>query len=326
MQKRNRDIAYRCGLLLLLGLAPMLCRAQSDQHYTMFMYNKLLYNPAYTGSRDVLSVNGLYRKQWTDMPGAPQTVNLSVDAPLGSYMKTFRKLAAGISITNEKQGVERNSSLRGYYAYRLQLKHSVLSLGLSAGANLYSANYTLLNPYQQNDPNLNGDVKNAILPNFGVGAYWSGDKFYCGLSAPNLLENRYDKNAPQTNVKNAKQIRSYYLSGGYVFTVNEIIKLEPQVLARYAVNPDYRLPFNCDINITAIAYDRLMLGVTYRTDKSMEMIAHMQATKRINLGYAFDYMLSALNGYSGATHELVLGYDLVRETTKFHTPRFIKSF
>ena len=49
---------YFLSLILLL---PWCLHAQSDQHYTMFMYNKLLYNPAYAGSRDVTSVNGVYR-------------------------------------------------------------------------------------------------------------------------------------------------------------------------------------------------------------------------------------------------------------------------
>jgi type IX secretion system PorP/SprF family membrane protein len=312
------------GLLLLL--IPLLGYGQSDQHYTMFMYNKLLYNPGYTGSRDVLSINGLYRTQWTDISGAPRTMTLSADATVGSYMKPFRPIAVGLSVTNEKIGVERNTNIKSYYAYRLQLRNSVLSFGLSAGVNLYSANYSDLNPYQQNDLNLVNDVKNAVLPNFGAGIYWSGDNYYCGLSVPNLVENKYDKNGIKISEKSARQIRAYYLSGGYVFTVNETIKLEPQVLMRYAINPDYRLPFNCDINLSAIAYDRLLIGFTYRTDKSMEAIVHMQATKRINIGYAYDYMMSALNGYSGGTHEVVLGYDLIRETTKFLTPRFIKAF
>lgn len=314
------------GLWLLFMLAQFCGWAQSDQHYTMFMYNKLLYNPGYTGSRDLLSLNGLYRRQWTDIEGAPRTMNFTADATVGSYMKPFRSVAVGLSVTNEKVGVERNTAMRAYYAYRVPLKGSVLSFGLCGGANLYSANYSALNPYQQNDLNLVNDVKNAVLPNFGAGVYWSGDNYYCGLSVPNLLEDKYDKNGIMISEKSARQIRAYYLNGGYVFTVNETIKLEPQVLMRYARNSDYRLPFNCDFNLSAIAYNRLLLGFTYRTDKSMEAIVHLQATTRINIGYAYDYTMSALSGYSGGAHEIVLGYDLIRETNKFLSPRFIKAF
>ncbi|WP_151675485.1 type IX secretion system membrane protein PorP/SprF, partial [Patiriisocius marinus] len=38
--------------------------AQQDAQYTQYMYNTLSINPAYAGSRDVLSVLGLYRNQW----------------------------------------------------------------------------------------------------------------------------------------------------------------------------------------------------------------------------------------------------------------------
>lgn len=316
-----RKIVFICLLLL-----PTAVIAQSDQHYTMFMYNKIMYNPAYTGSRDATSVNALYRDQWDGINGAPKTINLSVDGLVGSYMKPVRKYGVGLSITNEKLGVESNSVIKAYYAYRIFLSQSVLSLGLSGGINLYSAAYSKLNLYQQNDPNFASNLRNAMLPNFGAGAYWSGDNYYAGLSVPNLLEDYYDKHEVKLNNKLARQIRAYYLGGGYVYAVNEIMKLEPQLLARYAINGDYKLPFNCDINVSAIAYDRLLVGFTYRTDNSFEVILHVQATKKLNIGYAYDYLLSALNGYNGGSHELVVGWDFVKDNSKYQTPRFIRKF
>src|SRR5690242_20552077 len=56
------------AVLLLLSASAF---AQSDQHYTMFMYNKMLYNPAYAGSRDVVSANALYRRQWMQINRSP---------------------------------------------------------------------------------------------------------------------------------------------------------------------------------------------------------------------------------------------------------------
>lgn len=309
-------------LYCLLLLLPWQLVAQSDQHYTMFMYNKLLYNPGYAGSREVMSVNTQYRSQWAGIAGAPKTLNFSADGLVGSYMRAFRPVAVGVSVTNEKVGVENNTHLRAYYAYRLRLKKSVLSFGLMGGGSLYSAGYSSLNPYQLNDQNLAADINNAFLPNFGAGAYWSADNYYIGLSVPSMLENKYDKNGTQI----ARQIRGYYLSAGYVYTLNETIKLKPQVLARYAGNGDYKLPFNCDINISAIAYDRIQAGVTYRTDKSLGAIVHVQVTSRINVGYAYDYLMSDIAPFARGAHELVLGYDFVKEHLKFATPRFSKAF
>jgi type IX secretion system PorP/SprF family membrane protein len=313
-------------LAYFMILIPVVAAAQSDQHYTMFMYNKLLYNPAYAGSRDVFSLNGVYRDQWDKINGAPKTMNLSVDAPVGTYMKPFRQVALGMSVSNEKLGVESNTVLKAYYAYRIQFNKTVLSLGLAGGVNLYSANYNKLNLYQQNDPNFSYNIRNAALPNFGAGAYWSADDFYCGFSVPNILEDYYDKHEVKINNKIARQIRAYYLSGGYVYTVNETVRLLPQVLMRYAINTDYRLPFSCDFNLTGVYMERFMCGFTYRTDKSIECIVHIQATKKLNVGYAFDYMVSGLNGYNGGTHELVIGYDIMHDVSKFLTPRFIKKF
>jgi hypothetical protein len=69
-----------------------------------------------------------------------------------------------------------------------------------------------------------------------------------------------------------------------------------------------------------------MLGLTYRTDKSLEVILHVQATKKINIGYAYDYLMSDLKGYGKGAHELVLGYDFIRDNSKYTTPRFIRTF
>ena len=97
-------------------------------------------------------------------------------------------------------------------------------------------------------------------------------------------------------------------------------------MVRYAHNSRYGLPLSSDINLTAIYADRIMAGITYRTDQSFEAIIHLQATKSINIGYAYDYLLSALSGYSGGTHELVVGYDLMRDHAKHTNPRFLRAF
>jgi len=319
--QRERPLLF---LILLFAVMPLAATAQSDQHYTMFLYNKLLYNPAYAGSRDITSVNGDYRDQWSGISGAPKTTNITIDAPVGSYMRPFRKVAVGGSIASEKIGVENNTNVMGYYAYRIQEGNRVLSFGLRGGLKMYSANYSQLSLNSQNDNSLVHDVKNALLPNAGVGVYWYGPNFYAGLSVPNLLQNYYDRK--QSTDSKAKEVRGYYASGGYVIDAHENIKIEPQVLMRYAGNSMYRLPFNTDLNVSCFFYDRLMAGFTFRTDLSFEGIVHIQATKNLNIGYAYDYLMSDLKGYDHGAHEIVIGYDFVRDNSKYITPRFIRAF
>ena len=56
--------------------------AQQDPMYTQYMENLLTLNPAYAGSRDVLSAMVVSRNQWVSMPGAPDTRSFSMNSPL----------------------------------------------------------------------------------------------------------------------------------------------------------------------------------------------------------------------------------------------------
>ncbi|MES2477786.1 MAG: type IX secretion system membrane protein PorP/SprF [Bacteroidota bacterium] len=314
--------------ILLSITAPMAIKAQTTitPHYSMFMYNKLIYNPGYAGSREATCVNALYRNQWVGINGAPRSFSVSIDGPVGSYMKSFRHVALGLSVSNESAGVIDNTNIMAYYAYRIALKKTMLSFGLQAGTSMLSARYSELNPYQSGDNSLTKDVKSKLLPNFGAGVYWRGDKFYLGASIPNLLENTYDKSSSSAGNQAAKQVRAYYLSGGYVFTLSENFKLEPQALLRYAGNANYKIPVSADFNLSAIFYDRLMLGVTYRTDQSIAGIVHLQISKNINAGYSYDYTTKVLNGFNGGSHEVTVGFDFIRDNNKYINPRFIKLF
>lgn len=314
--------------LVLIVLLPSIAIGQDHPHYTMFMFNKLIYNPAYAGNKNMLTANAAYRNQWSGINGAPRNFNVNIDGPVGSYMKEHRPVSLGLSVNNETLGVTDNTNIMSYYSYRIPIKKTSLSFGLQAGVSIYSAEYSRLNPQQQSDNTLQNNINNAVLPNFGAGVFWSGSNFYVGASVPNLIENYYDKDRKglTNQTQSARQIRSYYLSGGYIIPITDNFKLEPQVMARYAGNGKYQQPMNVDLNLSLIFFNRLMVGATYRTDESVEAMVHLQATKRLNIGYAYDYTVSGLNGYNNGSHEIVLGFDFVRDVNKYVNPRFIKPF
>lgn len=315
-------------LLLFLALTPFAGFAQDHPHFTMFMFNKLVYNPGYTGSRNVLSINAMWRNQWDGIDGAPKNIGLTLDAPVGKSTEEYHRLALGLVLNKENTGPVDNSYISANAAYRIPMREAgVLSIGLQAGVSLYSAKYSDLDPLDKDDNMLQKDVKNAILPNAGLGVYWSNKRAYAGLSIPTLIENYYDKNqANYPSGKKARQLRSYYLSGGYSFRINDELTLLPQVIARYAADGNYKMPFNADINLTGIIYKRFMVGVTYRTDQSLEAMVHVQVLKRINLGYAYDYVITDLNKYAKGTHEIVLGFDLIKDRKDYDDPRFIRNY
>lgn len=69
---------------------------QQDSQYTQYMYNPTIVNPAYAGSRDVMSIFGLYRAQWVGLEGAPKTGTLSMHTPIENS-----KIGLGFSLIND---------------------------------------------------------------------------------------------------------------------------------------------------------------------------------------------------------------------------------
>ncbi|MGV3461724.1 MAG: type IX secretion system membrane protein PorP/SprF, partial [Flavobacterium sp.] len=57
--------------------------AQQDPHYTQYMYNMNVINPAYAGSKENLAFGLLYRKQWVDIEDSPTTMTFSGHSPVG---------------------------------------------------------------------------------------------------------------------------------------------------------------------------------------------------------------------------------------------------
>lgn len=307
---------------------------QLEPHFTIFMFNKLLYNPAYSGNKEVYSFIADYRDQWKEISGAPKTLSFTADKLIGPEWK-YTKFAMGMSASSEHIGVENNTDLKLYGSYHLPLNHEklIMSFGLSFGGKLYSTNYNELNPYNANDPNLTTDFHNKYLPNAGAGIFLkdaNNSKFYVGFSVPNILQNYLNKNS------GAKETRGYYLIGGYVIPIvnkatddgnsDTKLALVPQTILRYIYGGEYQLPFSADFNLSAIFYNRILFGITYRTDESFDFITHIQVLHSVSIGYAHDYMSKALSPYTRGTDEIIVGYDILARKPRFLSPHFMKSF
>ena len=301
----------RSCISFFLLIYVCIASAQIESHTTMYMF----YNPSYTANKEITSIGGYYREQWSSIEGAPKTMGVSFQTAIGSRDVDVKQTGIGITVTNEEIGVEKKQDVFGYYTFRFKIDNgSILSFGFRVGTQLYSANYSTLNPSQVNDPNLIKNVDNASLFNFGIGGFWHSNDYYLGLGIPNLVENYYDKNE-RTNLRNikGKQVRGYYLGGGYVFHSGDNVDILPQFLLRYQGDGQYNLPPNADINLSFIVIRRMIFGITYRTDKSFEALFNLQVSRNINVGYAYDYLVSPLSSYAGGTHEVVLGFDFGRK-------------
>ena len=157
----------------LLALLPLAVHAQQEPYNTMFAFNKLPINPGYTGGKDVLSIRAVYRHQWANLPGNPQTANLNVHSPLKS-----QRIALGLSFINDRLGATNMTHINTSFAYPLQFKNdSKLSFGISAGMMIYSAKITELDAIDAGDPLLQQNL-NGVRPVLGA---WVVDGEPAGL-------------------------------------------------------------------------------------------------------------------------------------------------
>ena len=127
------------------------CFAQQDAQYSQYMFNTLVLNPAYAGSRNVMSITALGRMQWIGIDGAPKTQSVTIDAPINK-----QKMGIGISFFNDKVGTEKRTAIYIPFSYRLMLKKGVLSFGIQAGAMNYKSD------------NSNVKLHDALISNDGA--------------------------------------------------------------------------------------------------------------------------------------------------------------
>ena len=194
--------------IFVLGVSEM--SAQQEAQYTQYMYNTMTFNPGYTGSRELLSVMGLYRTQWVGLEGAPKTLNFSVQSPVGVHS------ALGVNVVSDQIGPTKTSGMTVNYAYTILGSSEVkYSFGISGGFDNYDIDYTKLNT-ENPDVYLAGK-ESQFSPNVGAGFYVHSYNWYVGLSAPKLLKSSQFDDATETTYSNKTHV---YLIGGYVFDLN----------------------------------------------------------------------------------------------------------
>src|SRR5690554_7427547 len=200
-------------IIVLLLLTGTFSYSQQDSQYTQYMYNTINVNPAYAGSRDVLSIFGMYRTQWVGLDGAPDTGVFALHSPVNE------RVGLGLSFVNDRIGISDESTISVDFSYTIPVSENYkLAFGLKGTAHLLNVDYSKLNTYNPVDGLLQNNIDNRFSPNIGAGVYLYSDKFYAGLSVPNMLETEhFDDNIQST----AGERMHGYLITGYVFDLTD---------------------------------------------------------------------------------------------------------
>ena len=301
-------------ILILLLFCFKLVSAQQDAQYTQYMYNALSINPAYAGSRDMFSAVLLYRSQWVGIDGAPQTQTLSGHTPLNE------RVGVGLNIVNDRIGPVSETYFDAAFSYSLEINYNTkLNFGLKAGGHLLDVDYSRLNIFDETDVNFqSNNIDQKFSPQLGLGVMLYSEKFYVGLSAPNILETEHFDESPNASESVAKERIGYYLTSGYVFDLSSDVKFKPAVLTKLVTGT----PLQIDISANFLFYDKFTLGAAYRWSSAISGLVGFQFTDSLMVGVAYDADTTEFSEYSGGSFEAFLRFDLFKSYNKMVTPRF----
>jgi type IX secretion system PorP/SprF family membrane protein len=285
--------------------------AQQEAHFTQYMYNTNVINPAYAGNRNVLSLNAIHRSQWVGIEGAPSTQTLSLHSPMG------RKVGLGLNILSDNIGASSIKNVNTDFSYTLTLNEEdlKLALGIKAGIHSLNVDFNRLLVSDNTDSSIQNNNFNKISPTVGVGGYLFTKSWYVGLSSPNFLETKYFSNSSVSRVN--ERIHAY-LIGGYVLDINPNLKFKPATLLKMVNGA----PLSLDLSANFLINRKFTLGTSYRLGAAFSALAGAQISNQIMIGYAYDYDTTDLRNFNSGSHEFFIRFESFTRVKGKVSPRF----
>ncbi len=289
-----------CRIVLIVGFTTGIF-AQKEPQYTQYMYNIGSFNPAYVGTVETPDITGLYRAQWTGIPGAPRTIRFGVNLPLAN-----EKNGLGFNVVSDQLGPTTQTYIDIAYSFQVNVSENTrLSFGIDGGGSLLNVDFNKGDFEVENDPILQNQQVNSFYPTIGAGVFLYEEYWYLGLSVPNFLTDGIYNDEVAGIVEDKQQ---FNLIGGYVFDLSESLKFKPAFLVNYLSGS----PVNLNLSANFLINDVFTLGASYRLDNAVSGLAGFQISSGTFIGYAYDYNTNSLGEFAQGSHEVILKFYLGR--------------
>ena len=308
----------RTFILISFTLQLIMGNAQQDPQFSQSMFNIMMYNPGYVGSKNAICATAINRQQWMGFEGAPVSSVFTVNSPFRLFGADH---GAGLHILNDQIGFENNLSINMSYAYRMDAGQGKLNFGLGFGminstldADWYVPSGGSYTPASA-DPSIPAGNETVLAMDFSAGLFYYTDDVYFGISATHLNEPVREYSSTATPFLS----RHYYITAGY---------------SLYANNPAYRflpaLVVHSDLVMTQLNIGALLEynqrvwgGIYYRAGSAIVGIAGLELFNGINIGYSYDFSTTSLSNHTSGTHEFMLRYSFDLEMDR--RPRSYRS-
>lgn len=312
---------------------------QQRPHYTQYILNNYILNPALSGIENYTDVKISSRDQWVGLNGAPKTTYFSIQAPIGkgdyrtsstsfevpgqnprgkyyweNYTAAEPHHGIGMTIVNDKTGSFNRFTANATYAYHIGLSPTMnLSAGFSAGITNVSIDKTKQDFSGNGDPYdpatgaaISGEI-NRIRPDLGVGLWLYSKNYFVGLSAQQIIPQKLSFSDDATFISTGRLIPHLFLTAGYRFLAGEDFNIIPSVMLKYVQGSSIN-NFQPETNLKIQYRDLLWLGGSYRNKDGYAGMIGFNISNSFNVGYAYDITKTSLNTVSRGTHEFLVGF------------------
>jgi type IX secretion system PorP/SprF family membrane protein len=322
----------------------LLSHGQQRPHYTQYVINPFILNPALAGIDNYTDLKMSVRDQWVGLKGAPNTSYLSIHGPLGksdyrtsstsfgvpgenprgkSYWENYTAAephhGLGLNLINDRTGSFNFFNAAISYAYHIGLNPTTnLSGGLSAGLTKISIDATMHDFSGSGDPSDPATGSGflteltRIKPQMAAGLWLYSRDYFVGFSAQNVLPQTLNFVDDNTAVlTKGRFIPHLFLTAGYRFLVGDDLNVTPSVMVKYIQNSSFR-QYQPEFNLKLQYRDQLWTGASYRLEDGYAAYLGLNVSNTFNISYAFEKSLNnnILRDFNRGTHEMVFGFIL----------------
>lgn len=326
-------------MLLLAGVCFLnMAFGQQRPHYTQYILNSYVLNPALSGIENYTDVKISARDQWVGLNGAPRTVYFTAHAPIGkkdyktsatsymipgenprgnsyweSYTASEPHHGVGMAIINDKTGNFNRFTATASYAYHLGLSaRTNLAAGFAAGITTVGLNangkaYFGVDP---SDPAIGGATARElkkVKPDLSVGLWLYSADYFIGLSGQQVIPQKLAYADDATFEQKGKLIPHVFFTAGYRFLLTDDINATPSVMIKY-ISGAFKNDYQGEANLKLQYRDLFWVGGSYRQFDGYAAMLGVNIANTMNIGYAYDFTKTDLGTYSRGTHEVIIGF------------------
>jgi type IX secretion system PorP/SprF family membrane protein len=312
-----KRIKYILALLLFAGALTEVA-AQTRKYVSQFSHFQSYFNPALSGYEGSI-LRGLVRNQWAGFEGAPKTYFFSAEldfAEMGGERDPALtgKNALSLNLLNDTYGAFRENELTVAYASRVRLTNSHnLRLGVGVSYQSVRLDGNALTSEQASDPTIGqyiGTFSDMQVIDFNIGLALTHEQYYVSYGVHRVNGGAIQKGDEFMDGYPAEQM----IQAGF----REAVTPDFSIIANGFFRSRKDLPNVTELNLKALLMDKVWIGAGHRFEYANN-IQFGLLTKRLRIGYVYEFPLSGTYLMRNSTHEFTAILSLFRDNQKSHS-------